>query len=378
MTCQFNIMRVAGAIGLLASTSVAQQWSAPKPGWLYVLDVGGAEKGGNIFLVDPREGEIKGALSTAYHPNFGLSPDGSRLYVIDGPQSSGNLSTFDTQSGKLVSKVPIPDRVVYTVRPSGAGVGFSADGRWLFVQRMVTISPGLDEHSLSIVDARSGKLFSESVQLPGCGMARFINWPFGKWDIAAQCSHTNSIRFVSMGDGASRPKVKDVSLTWARQEAADGSFVANGQRVTTSTVMDTGRNMVLIMRGGGGVDQLDAQTLAIEHLAADNWQTWQPPGAVAFSPSAGLVYVGSMAYSQLLLSSGLMRSISVRRTNDWTEVANVRTSLPFSTLALQKDGKILYTANTGAGSITVIDAAALAETKTIGGLGRPSLILIQP
>src|ERR1039457_5208027 len=113
MTCQFNIMRVAGAIGLLASTSVAQQWSAPKSGWLYVLDVGSAEKGGNIFLVDPREGEIKGALSTAYHPNFGLSPDGSRLYVIDGPQSSGNLSTFDTQSGKLVSSVAIPDRVVY-------------------------------------------------------------------------------------------------------------------------------------------------------------------------------------------------------------------------------------------------------------------------
>ena len=114
-------------IAALSSRAIGQDWITPQPGWLYVLDAENGGGGGNIFLVHPEAGLVRGSLTTDYHPIFGLCPDGSRLYVVDGPQALGALCVFDTKTGRLLSKVPLPDRVVYGVWPALPGIGCSGD-----------------------------------------------------------------------------------------------------------------------------------------------------------------------------------------------------------------------------------------------------------
>jgi hypothetical protein len=365
--------------GCLAQHCLAQQWKTPKSGWLYVLDIGMAGTGGNIFLVDPSDGSIKGKLATGYHPNFGMCPNGLSLYVTDGSQAAGTLRIIDTQTGEVKTTVSIPDRATYTARPAEPGVGCSADGRWIYVQRMVTLRPGTDEHTILIIDAASGQLLSQSVDLPGCGIASFVPWPFGTWDTAIRCSVANSLWLVSLADAAAQPKVGYVSLTWAPRVTASEKFVADGQRVSIAVLTDSTKNVAFVLRGGGGLDKLDPVTLSISPNIADDWQRWQPPGHVAISALAGLEYAGFVPYAQWTSVSGLTSSISVRRTDDWTEVLNIQTSRPFWTLALSNDGRVLYAVNTVTKSITAYQTSTMSETNVLSGLGStPVLVMVQP
>jgi hypothetical protein len=353
----------------------AQQWTAPQPGWLYVLDIGGSSTNGAVFLVNPITDKITYELPFGYHPDFGLCANGSKLYVVSGSQSSGVLSVFATETGNLLTEIPIADRAVYTVQPSTPGITCSNDGRWVFLQQMITVNPGVDEHGLLIVDAQNNRLSPYTIQLPsGCGIAQVIPWPFGTWDIAVECSTTNSLRLIRMSATGNAESIKDIALNLAPQWTVHRTgFPPKTRRMTTSTVVDLADHLLAVFRGAGGVDQLDPETLTLQHKTADSWQQWIAPGCVAISKD-GMAFIGSVAYSY-----DLMDTISAVKTSDWTEVASIHTTLPFWTLRLNLDGQALYAVSPSTQSVTMIDARTLAEIKTIRGLGQqPSLILIQP
>ena len=359
----------------LSLSAAAQQWTAAQRGWLYILDVEDGNGHGRILLIDPTQSALKGTLVTDYHPDFGICPDGARLYVMGGPQSSGSLSVFDTQSGKLLNRVPLPDRAVYTVRPAQAGIVCSSDGRWLFIQIMKTLSPGMDQHFIAVLDSSTGRLSSQ-ISLPACGIAQFIPWPFGAWDLAVECSFTNSLRFVSLDTAGDLLQTKDVALTWADPNKPDGSPAQKPERITTSIVVDSSHRSVAIFRAGGGLDQLDPDTLVVQTKIKDIWQRWFPRGGVL--SAAGLFYLGFLPYEERTQTEGLLNGIAVFTTANWNEITTSSTALPFWSLAISQNGQVLYTANSKAQSITAIDTSTMQALKTIAVGGEPSLILVQP
>src|ERR1700722_1130516 len=97
-------MMVTFSCAGLSQTDLSQadhspEWTAAQSGWVYVLDVGDGPDG-QVLLVDPATGIVRGSISTGYHPNLGICPDGARLFVTDGPQSTGSLSIFDVATGR--------------------------------------------------------------------------------------------------------------------------------------------------------------------------------------------------------------------------------------------------------------------------------------
>jgi DNA-binding beta-propeller fold protein YncE len=368
---------LAVIVGVCWSPVVAQQWTEPQHGWLYVLDVGGTE--GNVLLIDPVQGTVKGRLPTAYHPNFGMCNDGSRLYVLDGPQSSGFLSIVETKTGSLVKKVAFQDRAVYTVRPSQIGITCSVNNRWLFVHIMRTLAPGVDQHSLAIVDATTGVVLPQSIALPDCWNATVIPWPSALWDLAVQCGLTNTLRLISLDSGGAVVRTQDVSLEWRGDTVTDRTSAFVGPLITTSaSALNVSDHSLLICSAAGGLAELDTDTLAIKGRIAANRQLWAPRCGVV-SPTTGLLYIGLVPASRRTEAGGMLTQISVVTTTDWNEVKSSSTKSPFWSLVINHDGKTLYTVNPEARSLTEIDALALKELKTVQGVGKaPSLILIQP
>lgn len=374
-------MKVWGACKLLAITALApslalaQQWTAAQRGWLYVLDVEDGNGHGRVLLIDPSQTTPRGTFVTDYHPDFGVCPDGSRLYVVDGTQSSGSLSIIDTQSGKLVSKVAFPDRAIYTVRPAQPGIACSTDGRWLFIQLMKTLSPGADQHSIAVVDSSTGRLAS-IVPLPGCGVGQVVPWPLSDWTAAVECSFTNSLHLVSVDSMGNVLQTKDVALKWAAADKPDGVPAQIPERLTSSVVADPVHGLMNIFRSGGGMDQLDPNTLLIEPKFRDTWQRWTPRAGV-LSPT-GLFYLGFLPYGELTQPEGLLNQVAVFATANWSEVADFTTPRPFWSLAISQDGQILYAVDPRGGSITAIDTSTMKPVQTISVGGEPSLILVQP
>ena len=309
-------MRISGirgifvALTMLAVLAAAGDWIKPQSGWLYVLD----SSGGNILIVDPAEGTVKNTLRTGYHPNFGICHNGSRLYVVDGAFHQGVLSVFDTETGIMLTQIPVPDRAVYKVWPTSPGVGCSNDGKWVFLHNMKTLRPGLDEHTLSLVDTRTETLVSLPVSICNCGGMDFVRGPCGEWNILTRCSRT--LHLLALTDDGAITQVKDVPLRWANRYAPDGTWVNDGQRVATSAMVLPKQQSLGLIRGGGGVDLIGGADLNLHPAVADTFQRWFPPGSAAVSASADVAYVGYTAYTAIAYSGGLMNDILPSKYDD--------------------------------------------------------------
>jgi DNA-binding beta-propeller fold protein YncE len=343
---------------------------------LYVLDVGGAE--GSVLLIDPVEGTIRGRLPTAYHPNFGMCSDGSRLYVLDGPQSSGFLSIVETKTGSLVKKVAFQNRAVYTVRPSQSGIACSVNNRWLFVHVMRTLAPGLDQHSLAIVDATSAVVLPQPIALPNCWDATIIPWPSGSWDVGVQCDISSTLRLISLNDAGAVGRTQDVSLKWRSETVTDGMSGAAPAITTSASALNVSDHTLMICSAAGDLAELDTDTLTMKGRIAANRQLRAPRCGVV-SPTTGLFYLASAPSVGRTEAGGMLTQISIVKTVDWAEVKRASSITPFWSLVIDHDGKALYTVNPGARSLTQIDAFTLKELRTVRDVGEvPSLILVQP
>ncbi len=374
-------MRISGirgifvALTILAVHAAAEDWIKLQSGWLYVLDGSGTT--GSVLIVDPTKGTVEDTLRTTYHPNFGICPGGSQLYVVDGTFHQGILSVFDTATGILLTQIPVPDRAVYKVWPTSPGVGCSSDGKWVFLHNMKTIRPGLDEHTLSLVDAHTLTLVSPPVSLPNCPATDFVRGPFGEWNILTRCSRT--LHLLALNDEGGITQVKDVPLRWANRYAPDGTWVNDGQRVVTSALMLPNQQSLALIRGGGGIDRIGIADLALHPAVEDTFQRWFPPGSATVSSSADVAYVGYTAYAAIAYSGGLMNDILFLNTTTWVAIGSIHTSAPFSSLIVSSDGKMLYAVSPKNRSILEIDTATMREVKTIANVGRePSLAMIQP
>ncbi len=96
--------------------------------WLYLT----AFQNDFVSVVDPASGRALHQIPVeGDQAGMAISPDGTRLYIVDGlPASDGQLRVFDTTGWDVVHVEPVPDRSRLL---GGNPVSLSPDGRWLVV-----------------------------------------------------------------------------------------------------------------------------------------------------------------------------------------------------------------------------------------------------
>jgi DNA-binding beta-propeller fold protein YncE len=355
------------------------KWNKPDSGWLYVLDTNDEKSEGRILLLNPEDGSIQGAIATGYQPNFALSHDGRRLYVTAGVTGLGTLSAIDTSTGSAVNTVSVADHLLYAIYPSAPLLAVSSDDKHVFVETRRTVSPGVDEYSLSTFDVEKGRFMPQLVAIPGCGPARFIEPVASGWDIQVLCSHTNSVRFVKITSLGGIERSRDVALAWAPQKGPDGLMVPSSQRVAASAhASPDGKEVVAIMTDGR------ISTLSTDLFQTIDWVTtpssrWIPQRPWPAAPDGTVVYVGVGQQSDRGVTAGQLPTVLVFRTPDWKETGKLQTSTRFRSLSLNKDGTELFALNPVDRTILVINAQSLKEVRKLSSIGQtPTLLLVAP
>jgi DNA-binding beta-propeller fold protein YncE len=118
---------VAAGPALLPTASAAEREAANAPRlYLTAFDLP------NISVIDSRSGHTLHTVPVeGQFPGVAVSPDGARLYVVDGP-GAGRLRVLDTATWEVVHEQPVAERAL---RLSGNPVALTGDGRWLLVER---------------------------------------------------------------------------------------------------------------------------------------------------------------------------------------------------------------------------------------------------
>lgn len=94
-----------------------------------------------ISVVDPKSGHAVHEIDVeSQQAGIAVSPDGRRLYVLDGRDyNEGFLRVFDTVSWRVICEIPVANRAVLLF---GNPLSLSGDGRWLLVQHNSYASDG--------------------------------------------------------------------------------------------------------------------------------------------------------------------------------------------------------------------------------------------
>ena len=110
---------------LLPTVSPAER-EASNDTWLYLT----AFQNDSVSVVDPFSGHALQQIPVNVdQAGMAVSPDGARLYVVDGlPAQDGRLRVFDTKTWQVTHQEPVPDRLRLL---GGNPMSLSPDGRWL-------------------------------------------------------------------------------------------------------------------------------------------------------------------------------------------------------------------------------------------------------
>jgi DNA-binding beta-propeller fold protein YncE len=144
----------------LPTASPAERDSAGDS-WLYL----GAFQNDFISVVDPISGHALHQVSVnADQAGLAVSPDGARLYIVDGlPIEQGQLRVFDTATWQVVHREPVLERSRLLGRNP---IALSPDGRWLVVG---FYSYERGEGWNRVFDTQGFEFVEEGWKLSGCG-----------------------------------------------------------------------------------------------------------------------------------------------------------------------------------------------------------------
>lgn len=137
--------------------------------WLYLT----AFEHDRVSVVDPKSGHVLYEIPVnGQFPGVAVAPDGSRLYVIDGP-SEGRLRIFDTATWQVIRQAAIADRALLL---SDISLALSGDGRWLLVEHY---SYPRGQAWVSVIDTHTLEFLSDDLpHLSVCPrLARVVGRP---------------------------------------------------------------------------------------------------------------------------------------------------------------------------------------------------------
>ena len=360
-----------------------ENWTKPKPGWLYVLDPKPGGPGGRVWLVDPEIGKVMGSIRTGDNADFALSPDGSRLYVAsitDG--DSSELAAIDTAEGVVLQRGTVEDREVGNVLPSFSTMAVSGDGLALRILLDTPKSADADSFLLATFDTQTGVFLPRTVHLGNCGPGRFISYPTaGQFDFL--CPRTNRIRLIRVDADSRELQNSDFVLPWERR-------IGVADAMESADALD-----IAIIRGDGAVVKMDLVTHEFaETLAHFDLPNRVPPAVWPVSPDGGRVYLGynrdyDRSYDNrfyldygrppnLRPDNATAGEFRVLDTQTWRKIGTIKTKMPFWSAVTGNDGRVLYAMVPQKHSILVIDTVKMREIGILKVGGAPALAIVAP
>ena len=368
------------------SNIVIENWTAPQPGWLYILDpkpeAGGP--GGRIWLVEPDAGKVMGSIRTGSNADFALSPDGSRLYVasvIDG--DSSEMAVIDTAQGMVLKSGTVTGRAVTESQlPPFSTMAVSGDGLALRILIDAPKSPDSDSLLLATFDTKTNEFLPGIVHLGNCGPGRFISYPAeDHFDIL--CPRTNRIRLIQVDSDSREIRNDDITLPWERRDGVGEAIAIPGSQY------------MAIVRGDGGVFAMNVDTHDFGQTAEKpGLPNRIPPAAWPTSPDGSKVYLGHrndyvrsddnrfyLDYGRppnIRPTNAMADEFHVFDTRTWKRIGTIRTKMAFWSAAIGSDGKMLYAMAPQKHSILVIDAVKMRQIRVLKVAGTPALALVAP
>lgn len=172
-----NFTPTAGLLGPKPlPTASAAEHQAASDTRLYLT----AFQSGFVSAVDPISGHAlhQIPLEQGDHAGIAISPNGKRLYVVDGlSPENGRLRVFDTTTWQVIHSEPVPDRALLLGDNS---ITLSPNGRWLLVNHY---NYSRREAWRTVFDTEDLRvLSSDAWQLNDCGLSPtpFVGHPDSK------------------------------------------------------------------------------------------------------------------------------------------------------------------------------------------------------
>ncbi len=366
----------------------------PGSGWLYVLDSNNNKSESQVLLVDPEKGRVIRTFKASHVPDMALSPDGKRLYIASTLFSSTGyghevLEVINTASGAVLQTVDNPDRWVSTLPQYPSHMAISPDGRWLYSYKYHQISDEVFSY-VATFDTVQLRFLTEKAPLPYCGGAAAL-LPFSDQRLNVICYDTADVRFLELTkSGAAVPfTTSDKGLPsklslWPRGVAEHSRRVGPG-------FLSADGNMLTVILGDGRFFRIDKESRkimqtdaidtearkitttavkntinAIDDWLADSWIRYQAP---TLSPDGTMLYVGVGRLIHLRQGVQSFDRIMAFDSQTLKRVGTIKTSHPFFSLTLSKDGSRLFAISPEQASVMVIDTATQREVRTIYGIG---------
>lgn len=357
-----------------------------------------------LFALDPERKEIVKTYPTGSHPDIALSPDGTRLYIAsesrvpEGPEGAGagRLDVVDTATGAIVASVADPHRWVVMGPLYGSEMALSADGRWLYVYKLMPDRESGSEHTVSeyvaIFDTATNKFLPDTISLPKCGGSLLVPWP-NRRVLSVVCFVTGDLRTMQFSNQGipmtPLPAVIAIPHDWGRTRLAT-AFVSGENELTV--LMTDGKYRRVNVQTGNTVQE--GETLFSPPLTPPGWHP-RTPGA-EHVPSLGRRVIGArILESQGRLYVPLSRSDLYMHAADAIAVLDARTLQQegffelkspwwrsswnlFWDGAIGDSGRRLYLlgVESKGGTVRVLSLPDGKEIETIKGLGTTLSIVI--
>jgi len=361
----------------IPSIALAQNaWQLPQKSWLYVLDADASADEGHVLLVDPDTAAVKGTITVGMEPDLTASPDGSRIFVVSGSSAQGKVVMYDARTGHAVASTDIQQRILYTTWPQSSTIAVSRDGRWLFVETMQPMAPGIDRYDVLRFElARNSIREAGRAALPECGIAQLAPESDGDWDLLVHCPLSNIVRRILFDIDGHVSKYADLELPSRPFDPAYGQR-EHGLLRTQAIVYSGAGDDVLALTGSNELCRLNFQHKSgpCSSFPTELQGRWIPRRPWSYSTDGRFMYFGSGEVADR--SQGTASSIEIADTVTMTIVARIEVSTPFRTLAVDSRGEKLYAAGPQAHKIMQIDLKTKREIKEIALPGFSPAIVV--
>ena len=373
------------AMTFLAGGNVAAQ-VGQTPTLLYVLDTGeGWFEHAQILQLDTKSGRIRKAFAVGDNPDMALSPDESRLYVTsvtrdpdDGDLVESWLSVYDTPSGRLLDRVSNPDAMGHTLPVYGSEMAVSPSGRWLYITKFHYNPERSYYFYLAAFDTVNREFLPHPLTLP-CQDAAVMP---AREDLNVVLVCRNGPVFdVNLGDSATPMKRVALQPPVITGPIAKTSPCDMGASIVPPRLQEAW-GAVFLLPGADKValvSDSEGSIFSFDRTAGTSAKVGQDPRLRAEGINRGLV---SQNEDAVYFQTGPNRRFSNDQSfSGSTQVViadpstlsfkfALKTTKPFFTMALSKDGYTLFTVNPDTATIGVIDISTITEVREIHAVGK--------
>lgn len=354
------------------------------PDRLYVLDTNLLSDESQVLLVDAARGRVLKRFPARHDPDAALSPDGTRLAICSSRTTPAGfpaplVEVLDTANGRLVGRAPNPEALQALVPHYHIPrLTWSVDGDWIYALRLESKRPF--GPYLSRFDVSRGRFLDEQIKLQGRNGGRGVSLPGG--GIAMIDEET--IDFVNVGaEGVKTTTLRMRSIDALRRRPGAGESIALG-------IPDIAGRGLEIVTADGWFATLDIQSGKAERSAPidalpmpggglgpdsqpSGWMAgWRVlPQDATVSPDGRRIYLGlsRRVHGQAGYPSRMDR-VAVLDRETMAPVRFITPRHPANSLALGRDGGVLYAISPEQSCLMLIEAATGKEIRVLYGVGR--------